>query len=225
MNRAEVMTPLALSDRMATDAGTVRRQAALDAKRTRVLAGMVSATAAKGYASVTVADVVAAAKVSRSTFYEQFSGLAECYLAAYDACLHDLSSSLLTPSRSLRQAISDYLKALAGAPAAARTCMVEVYAVGPEAVRRRIAHQQVFVDAYEAMHRELARRGEPVRPLTRFDFEAIVTTVSATVTNEVAIGNTAGLEALTDPLVGFIRGCFGLDVHPVHPDSNKENIR
>jgi AcrR family transcriptional regulator len=216
------MTPLALSNRMATDAGAVRRQTARDAKRTRVLAGMVSATAAKGYASVTVADVVAAAQVSRSTFYEQFSSLAECYLAAYDACLQDLSSSLLTPSRGLRQTISDYLKALAAAPAAAKTCMVEVYAVGPEAVRRRLAHQQVFVDAYDAMHRELARRGEPVRPLTRFDFEAIVTTISATVTNEVAIGNTAGLEELTDPLVDFIRGCFGLDVHP---DTNEESIR
>jgi AcrR family transcriptional regulator len=214
VNGVERLTPLALSHRMATDASAVRRQAAQDAKRTRVLAGMVSATATKGFASLTVTDVVAAAQVSRSTFYEQFSSLTECYLAAFDACLHDLAETLRPGRRSLRQVIHSYLAALAASPAAAKTCMVEVYAVGPEAVQRRLDHQQVYADAFEAMHRDLVRRGVPVRSLSRFDLEALVTTIAAAVTNEVAIGNAAGLEALTDPLVGFIHNCFGLPPEP-----------
>ena len=208
--------PLALATRVVAEPAAVRRLAARDARRRRVLAGMLAATAEQGYASVTVADVVAAAKVSRSAFYEEFASLEACYLAAYDACLAELTDRIrAVPAASpdedlLRPTIQAYLAALAASPEGARACMVEVYAVGAEGIRRRLAHQQVFADALHALHRSLARRGEPVQPLTRFDVEALVTAVAGTVTNEVAMGRAADLGALAGPLVDFLRRGFGL---------------
>ena len=54
-------------------------------QRERMLDAMARAVAAKGYAKVTVADVVALAGVSRRTFYEHFADKEQCFLATYVA--------------------------------------------------------------------------------------------------------------------------------------------
>src|SRR3954447_16768750 len=52
-------------------------------QRARLVEGMIQAVAEKGYAAATVADAVRAARVSRGTFYAQFSSKEECFLEAY----------------------------------------------------------------------------------------------------------------------------------------------
>src|SRR3954453_20626074 len=54
-------------------------------QRERMLDAMARAVAAKGYAKLTVSDVVALAGVSRRTFYEQFADKEECFLESYAA--------------------------------------------------------------------------------------------------------------------------------------------
>ncbi|MEY2953575.1 MAG: hypothetical protein RLZZ401_1662, partial [Pseudomonadota bacterium] len=51
----------------------------------RLLQGMSKAVSNKGYAVVTIADIVAAAAVSRRTFYEHFETKAQCLIALYEA--------------------------------------------------------------------------------------------------------------------------------------------
>ncbi len=46
---------------------------------------MSEAVSEHGYANTPVAEVLRRARVSRETFYEQFSNKEECFLAAYDA--------------------------------------------------------------------------------------------------------------------------------------------
>jgi AcrR family transcriptional regulator len=53
-------------------------------QRARMLDAMARAVATKGYARVSVADVVQLAGVSRRTFYEQFRDKEDCFLVAYD---------------------------------------------------------------------------------------------------------------------------------------------
>src|SRR3954454_19574670 len=52
-------------------------------QRARLLDAVARVVAQKGYAASTVADIVRAAGVSRSTFYEQFDGKEACFLEAY----------------------------------------------------------------------------------------------------------------------------------------------
>src|SRR5919201_6795907 len=60
------------------------REEVIASQRGRMLAAMAEVVAQKGYARTTVADVLSRARVSRETFYEQFSDKEDCFLAAYD---------------------------------------------------------------------------------------------------------------------------------------------
>jgi AcrR family transcriptional regulator len=52
-------------------------------QRERLLNGMAHAVSRRGYAEATVAEAIAHAGVSRSTFYEYFADKEECFLAAF----------------------------------------------------------------------------------------------------------------------------------------------
>lgn len=188
------------------------------AQRRRMLAAMVSAVADKGYVAVAVADVVARARVSRATFYEQFADKRDCFLAAFQACTDSLTVTMRDgvgaepdARRRVRATFDTYLGDLAAFPEGARVCLVEVYAAGPEGAEARRRVQKHFAGALRSLHRDLAAAGEPVRPLTDFDFEALVGAVSSIVTNRVAAGAAAELPDLAPRLERFLLTHFGLE--------------
>jgi AcrR family transcriptional regulator len=190
-------------------------------QRRRMLAAMVAAVAEKGYVTVAVADVVTRARVSRATFYEQFRDKTDCFVAALQACtdqllrtLRDQTPGRLAPRERLHAFLDGYLTGLASFPEGARVCLVEMYAVGPEAARQRHRIQLDFAARLGELHAELAAAGEPVRPLTAFDFEALVGAISALATNRVATGDAADLPALLGPLEAFVLTHFGLEPSP-----------
>ena len=92
-----------------------------ETQRARMLDAMVHAVADKGYARVTVADVIEGAGVSRKTFYEQFTNKEDCFLAAYDAGVDGLLAAIdealdaLAPDwlAGSRRAVEVYLTAMA----------------------------------------------------------------------------------------------------------------
>ena len=61
-----------------------REQVATNQRR-RLLEGMIDAIGEKGYAAITVSDVIKRAGVSRKAFYEHFANKEECFLATYDS--------------------------------------------------------------------------------------------------------------------------------------------
>jgi AcrR family transcriptional regulator len=64
-------------------------------QRTRLLDGMTHVVARRGYTDATVAQAIAHARVSRSTFYEHFADKEECFLAAFEELGPVLASELL----------------------------------------------------------------------------------------------------------------------------------
>src|SRR5689334_4255912 len=58
--------------------------ARIDLQRVRILDATAIVVAERGYEAATVADIVRAAGVSRSTFYEQFASKEACFLEAYE---------------------------------------------------------------------------------------------------------------------------------------------
>jgi AcrR family transcriptional regulator len=96
-------------------------------QRDRLVAGMISAIAEKGYREATVTDVVAAAGVSRRTFYHYFSSKQDCYLAAYDVVARHLAEA----SISAGEGVADWGPRVKAEIAGAMT----FFAANPDLVR------------------------------------------------------------------------------------------
>lgn len=114
------------------------RELVTRSQRERLLAAVVRVTAAKGYESISVADILEAAGVGRESFYELFADKKDCLLAARAILVDDLEATVKAayqgsepwPDR-IRQALGALLGWFAADPAAARVVVVELAAVGP----------------------------------------------------------------------------------------------
>ncbi len=104
--------------------------------RVRVLEGLVAALARADYATVTIADVVAEAGVSKRTFYEHFADKEDCLLACY---AESASMMLAAIRRQLpagpRSVLNTYLTFLDRAPQLTATLLIEVRRAGLEGRR------------------------------------------------------------------------------------------
>lgn len=166
--------------------------------------------AEKGYASATVADVIARAGVSRATYYEHFADKEACFLAAFDAGVDLLLTTIGealdevrgAPVERLDRVLGAYLDALAAEPDFAKTFLVEVYAAGPRAIARRAELQLRFVDTVAAV---LGAGDAAPGSTERFACEALVASISALVTSRVGSGHPEELAALRAPFVDLVR--------------------
>lgn len=117
--------------------GTPRKEAERN-QRERLFAAMVATVADKGYEATTVADLVALSGVSRSAFYRHYDDKQACFLAAVEAmvepALRRIGSDESAPAgmERARQAFASLIELIVSQPAAAKMCVVEVYAAGPE---------------------------------------------------------------------------------------------
>ena len=142
----------------------------VESQRARVLDAMSVVVAERGYANATVADVVRAAGVSRTTFYEQFASKEACFLEAYrhgvEATLDRVRAAVHAVGTGagwrvhLRAGIRAYLHALSERPHVARTYLLEIHAAGPEALQARDEARRKFAERYQASF-EQARLEDP----------------------------------------------------------------
>jgi AcrR family transcriptional regulator len=132
-------------------------------QRERLIAGLAEAVAEKGYAAVTLSDIVKHAKVSRRVFYANFESKEQCFLAAFEVVLshlHELVAEAVAGVEDWpRQAIAATratLTFLSSEPDLARLCLVESRSGGPAVTAR-------FNEAVAEMA-PLLRRGRAERP-------------------------------------------------------------
>jgi AcrR family transcriptional regulator len=132
-------------------------------QRERLIAGLAEAVAEKGYAAVTLSDVVRHAKVSRRVFYANFESKEQCFLAAFEVVVDHLRELVAGAVEGIEawpeQAIAAaraVLVFLAAEPDLARLCLVESRGAGPTVTDR-------FTEAVGEMI-PLLRRGRAERP-------------------------------------------------------------
>lgn len=144
-------------------AGVVARS-----RRTRILYATAEVTMAKGYANVTVADIVAHAKVARDVFYEHFEDKEHAFLEAQDfptqhildTCVSAYFSGEDWPERVWR-AMKQLCELIRDNPAISHLRLVEAYAAGPKATRRAEEITRSFTIFLEEGYRyHLAKHGE-----------------------------------------------------------------
>jgi AcrR family transcriptional regulator len=121
--------------------------ASRETRRQAILETMIRVVGRKGYQATSVADVVAAARASRATFYKYFDDKRDCFLAAYELAVErvlaaarggcaDCAGPWPAPARGGLAAV---VELFARDPELARTAMIEAAAAGDEARRRHWA--------------------------------------------------------------------------------------
>ena len=176
-------------------------------QRERLIAGLATAVAKKGYRAVTITDITKEARVSRRVFYENFEGKDECFLAAFEVVVGHIRELAIEATRDLdewpRQAAAAakvVLAFFAEEPDLARLCLVESQAAGP-AVSARFHEAVHEVIPYLEQGRGL-REGERELPPTTE--ESTLGALVLLAGRKVAAGEAAQLEELLPEFTEFI---------------------
>lgn len=146
--------------------------------RARMFDAMARAVSERGYAAVTVSDVVTGARVSRRTFYEHFQDKEDCFLETYrtgsENGIVQIEASLRAledPDWRTRLSVSleTFLGVLASEPPFARVLLIDVLGAGGHALEMREQVLRSFVEQYRGL-RERARAEEPGLPAVPDEF-------------------------------------------------------
>jgi AcrR family transcriptional regulator len=181
-------------------------------QRQRLLYGVTAAVAGKGYGPTTIADVTAAAGVSKKTFYEHFADKLSCFLAAYDhgsaamlRAVNDASrdASAAGAVEQLRHGNRAYLAFLVDEEPYARMFFLEMLAAGPEAVARARACRRSFTDTMRAWHEHARREHRDWPRAADVDYEAATAVAHELALERIATGRTGELAGLEDTLVSL----------------------
>lgn len=187
--------------------GLSRAEVATD-QRERMFHALAEAMTERGYVATPVAEILKRAGVSRETFYQHFGSKQDCFIAAYAWATDGLRAGLAagmgasgTPLERFSDLLGRYLAALAEDLGRARLFLVEVYAAGPEVMRRRVEVQQEAADAIAQVF--AARSAQE-----RFACEAILAATVQMVTARVALGEPEELALLHPRLVALAASLF-----------------
>jgi AcrR family transcriptional regulator len=184
--------------------------------RARICEAMAHVVAERGYAAVTVADVVSAARISRRTFYEHFDDKEACFLETYRiGCenalgqIDDALRSLENPDwrTRLRVSLEAWVAMLADEPQFARVLLIDVLGAGPRALAMREDVLAEYVAHYRRLHQR-ARDEEPDLPAVPDEFmRALVGGIAELVQQALLERRSkeipARLRALSATLVSF----------------------
>lgn len=134
---------------------------ATETRRRQILEAMVRIVGKKGYKETSVADVIAEADVSRTTFYKHFEDKHECFLAAYDMATERILAEVIASCDAerdwlerVRTGLKTIVEMFALDPELARTAIVEVAGAGADARQRHwdaITRLTEFLDDGEGL--------------------------------------------------------------------------
>jgi AcrR family transcriptional regulator/DNA-binding MarR family transcriptional regulator len=125
-------------------------------QRTRLLDAAVALVAAEGYRRMTARRVSGWAGVSNKTFYDLFSDREDCFLAAFDRAIDELSRVVLPAwesekewSAQVRVALGALLNALDREPALCTLVFAEALGAGPRVLERRAGVLQLLAEGID----------------------------------------------------------------------------
>jgi AcrR family transcriptional regulator len=174
----------------------------------RIVDAMIDSCAEKTYAATTITDIVARARISRTTFYKQFEDKRACFEAAIDHCIKQLQEAAAAahspedePGDATRKAVTAVLQALAARPGLAQMLTGDAIAVDPMAIER---YRKATIPPLEALW---ARNGRSGRTHTnpRLAFGQ----VQVLILNQIAIGKADRLPELLPQIVYLAVSPFG----------------
>jgi AcrR family transcriptional regulator len=176
-------------------------------QRERLISGLATAVAGRGYQAVTITHITKQARVSRRVFYANFESKEECFLAAFEVVAGHIRELAAAATAGLegwpQQAVSAtraVLAFLAAEPDLARLCLVESQSAGAEVSAR--LHEAVH-EAVPFLERGRVERpsGPDLPPTTE---ESTIGAMVMLASRKVAAGEATQLEDLLPDFAEFI---------------------
>jgi AcrR family transcriptional regulator len=181
-------------------------------QRGRLLGATADVVDEVGYAGLTVAQVIARAKVSRKTFYDLFGDREDCFLAVFEQTAERagaLAAQAYEGESNWRDGVRSGLLALLSfmdeEPVLARLCVVEALAAGPKALTARakvIERLKRVIAAGEpgGPRRTRLRRGQPAD----IAVEGIIGAAFMVIHSRLLERDRSPLASLLGPLMSLI---------------------
>jgi AcrR family transcriptional regulator len=170
----------------------------------RLEGAMVEATARHGFAGTTVAELVALAGVSKTTFYQHFNSKEECFLAAFDAIIAEVTERVSATFREpgdfrqrLTRALGTFMEIAASEPAAASLTAVDSLALG----KAGVAHRERGSEAFQVMIRQSFDHSPSSIEVSDMTVRAVVAGIRGVVYRCLRADEVERLPALVDDLV------------------------
>lgn len=178
---------------------TTRPDLAQHAQRQRIVDAMIESCAVKTYATTTITDIVARARISRTTFYKQFEDKRACFDAAIDYCVEELQrvaaaahSPSDPPADAARKGATAVVEALAERPGLAQLLTGDAIAVDPMAIER---YRKATIPALNALWSKDGELDTHTDPRLAFGQAQVL------ILNQVAAGKVESLPELLPEIV------------------------
>jgi AcrR family transcriptional regulator len=190
------------------------RELVVENQRARLINGMIETVAELGYGKATIANVIAAAKVSRKTFYESFANREDCYRAAYEATYEFLREKMAAGCSapewpdSVRGGLAALLESLGSHPDLAAFFLISPASVGDEIADR---HHAAIRELVEILLLKMPAEPE-AEAATEVRAEAFAGGLSRLMAMKVSGGEAGELPALLPDLIElFLRPYLGTE--------------
>jgi AcrR family transcriptional regulator len=181
-------------------------------QRSRMLSAAAKAVEEVGYARLTVAQVIARARVSRKTFYDLFEDREDCFLAVFDQAVDQLSALVgeayereSSWREGVRAGLLAMLRFMDEEPGLARICVVEALGAGPRVLKRRtqvLVQLKIVIDqGRTSAGARVARATEESPDVTA---EGVIGAVFAVLHTRLLARNREPFTALLGPLMSMI---------------------
>jgi AcrR family transcriptional regulator len=177
-------------------------------QRQRIIDAMIDSCAEKTYAATTITDIVAGARISRTTFYKQFDDKRACFDAAIAHCIAQLQEVAASahdrddaPADAVRKSATAVIAALADRPGLAQLLTGDAIAVDPRVIE---CYRKATIPALEGLW---ARHDGAAHAYS--DPRLAFGKAQVLILNQIAIGQTDRLPELLPELVYLAVSPFG----------------
>ena len=192
---------------------TLTTRPAAAGHRARLTEGLAAAIAEKGYAAITIADVVRVARVSKRTFYEHFADKEACFLALYaettEELLELISNAVATAHGPWQERIGAaaraYFERVAAEPELIRAGLLEIHAAGPRARMLRREVQRRYAEQLRAFSLTAEAEEPDIRGLTPALATAVVGGLDELMLEAAEAGHAERMGELADAATELIR--------------------
>jgi AcrR family transcriptional regulator len=177
-------------------------------QRRRIIDAMIDSCAEKTYAATTITDIVARARISRTTFYKQFDDKRACFDAAIGHCIEQLQEVAASahdaddePADAVRKGTSAVIQALAERPGLAQLLTGDAMSVEPRVIE---CYRKATIPPLERLWSRSDSAGQ-----TYSDPRLAFGKAQVLVLNQIAIGKAHRLPELLPELVYLAVSPFG----------------
>ena len=177
----------------------------------RLICAVADAVAERGYAATRVADIIARAGVSRTTFYEHFDDKEACFLASYDTGAEAIYRAMVDATggvdgwRDVLDAVfSTWLEFLEADLAFTRAYMIEFWAAGDAARTRWQQRRDRTTGLLRTLHEQARAEDPTIVAVSDTVLAAVVGGINRVVISHVLSSSREPLTSLKAELVLFM---------------------